>query len=79
MSASVLTITCPNSIHLPPLVLQMPLSPGNQKLNAYCTWYVLFFFRLPRSLWDLSFPDQGSNLGLLQWKCGVLTTGLPGN
>ena len=23
------------------------------------------------------FPDQGSNLHSLQWKCGVLTTGLP--
>ena len=25
------------------------------------------------------FPDQGSNLCPLQWKCRVLTTGLPGN
>ena len=25
--------------------------------------------------WDLSFPDQGSNLPTLQWKCRVLTTG----
>ena len=24
------------------------------------------------------FPDQGSNPCSLQWKCGVLTTGLPG-
>ena len=24
------------------------------------------------------FPDQGSNLCPLQWKCGVLTTGPPG-
>ena len=24
------------------------------------------------------FPDQGSNLCSLQWKCRVLTTGLPG-
>ena len=27
---------------------------------------------------DLSLPNQGSNLRPLQWKCGVLTTGLPG-
>ena len=25
------------------------------------------------------FPNQGLNLGSLQWKHGVLTTGLPGN
>ena len=25
------------------------------------------------------FPNQGSNLGPQQWKCKVLTTGLPGN
>ena len=24
------------------------------------------------------FPDQGSNLRPLHWKCGVLTTGPPG-
>ena len=24
------------------------------------------------------FPDQGSNLSPLHWKCGVLTTGWPG-
>ena len=30
------------------------------------------------STWDLVVPDQGSNLGPLHWKCGVLATGLPG-
>ena len=32
----------------------------------------------PHGLWDLNSP-QGSNLCPLQWKCRVLTTGLPGN
>ena len=27
---------------------------------------------------SLPFPNQGSNLGPLQWKCGVLSTGPPG-
>ena len=30
-------------------------------------------------IWESQFPDQGSNLGLVQWKLGVLTTGLQGN
>ena len=29
-------------------------------------------------MWDLKFPDQGSNLCPLHWNCRVLTTGLPG-
>ena len=42
-------------------------------------------FSLHGGMWDLlvvscgiSFPDQGSNLGPLGWKHGVLATGLPG-
>ena len=31
-----------------------------------------------QSMWDLSSLTQGSKLRPLQWKCGVLTTGLPG-
>ena len=38
-----------------------------------------FFLAVPHGLWDLSSPDQGSNTGPLPWKCGVLTTGPPGN
>ena len=36
-----------------------------------------FFFL---AAWHIGskFPDQGSNLCPLQWKCGALTTGLPG-
>ena len=30
------------------------------------------------SMWDLLFPDQGSNPGPLHWEPGVLATGLPG-
>ena len=30
------------------------------------------------SMWDLPFPDQGSNLGALHWEPGVLATGPPG-
>ena len=29
-------------------------------------------------MWDLKFPDQGSNPYPLDWKCRVLTNGLPG-
>ena len=28
----------------------------------------------PCSMWDLSFPNQGSNPCPLQWRVGVLTT-----
>ena len=34
--------------------------------------------QLPCSMWDLKFPDQGSNPHLRQWKCRVLTTRPPG-
>ena len=42
----------------------------------YCL--VCFFWpcNTPCGLWDLS-PDQGSNSCPLQWKLGVLTTGIP--
>ena len=30
-----------------------------------------------RGMWDPYFPDQGVNLYPLQWKHGILTTGLP--
>ena len=44
----------------------------------YTLFYLIFFFNLATlsSMWDLS-PDQGLNLHPLQWKCGVLTNGLP--
>ena len=43
-------------------------------------YQVLFFFLAALySWWDLWFPDQGSNLGLWQRECRVLTTGPPGN
>ena len=35
--------------------------------------------REPHGLWDLRYLEQGLNLGPLQWKCRVLTTGLPWN
>ena len=38
----------------------------------------LFFFFSPHCKDMQSFPDQGSNPCLLQWKPRVLTTGLPG-
>ena len=40
----------------------------------------VFFFLV--TLWGLGeslFPNKGSNLGPWQWKCGIITTGLPGN
>ena len=36
-----------------------------------------FFFFKPCHVSCGNFPDQGSNPGPLQWKAGVLTTGLP--
>ena len=43
-----------------------------------CIYTLIFFFFLATlsSMWDLS-SDQGLNLHPLQWKCGVLTNGLP--
>ena len=38
--------------------------------------WAFFFFATPRGM--RNFPDQGWNLGPLQWKHGVLTTGPPG-
>ena len=38
--------------------------------NFFCFW--------PCGMWDLSSPDQGSNLGILHWKHGILTTEPPG-
>ena len=32
-----------------------------------------------RHAYGIQFPDKGSNLCPLQWKCRVLTTGQPGN
>ena len=40
---------------------------------------LFFFFWLLCSLWDLSFPDQGSNLcPTMRWKLRVRTPGPPG-
>ena len=41
--------------------------------------FILFFLAMPHARHALSqFPDQGLNPCPLQWKSGVLTTGLPG-
>ena len=37
-----------------------------------------YFILWPCSLWNLSFPNQDSNLHPLHWTCRALTTGLPG-
>ena len=39
----------------------------------------LCFLAVLHGMWDLSSPLQGWIRHLLQCKCGVLTTGLPGN
>ena len=39
----------------------------------------LFSLTVQHSLWDLTFPDQGSNPGPWQGNSAVLTTGPPGN
>ena len=38
--------------------------------------HFFFFLATPCSMWN--FPEQGSSLCPLHWKCGVLTTGPPG-
>ena len=43
-----------------------------------CFFYFYFFLATPWGIWNLKFPDQGSNLHPLQQKCRVLTAGLPG-
>ena len=40
--------------------------------------YLFFFFLLHHTFCGILVPFQGSYLGSLQWKHGVLTTGLPG-
>ena len=41
--------------------------------------FIFFLFRQCRMACGILVPDQGWNPCPLQWKCGVLTTGLPGN
>ena len=48
-------------------------------LNTCFSWLFLFCFDHAAWLAGSQFPDQGSNLGPLQWKRGVLITGPPGN
>ena len=58
----------------------MTLNDSNVSMK---TSYHVFFSPLSRpcGLWGLncSSPDQGLNTGPSSWKCGVLTTELPGN
>ena len=43
------------------------------------SWTRLSDFDFTSHLLGFSFPNQGLNSGLWQWKCWVLTTGSPGN
>ena len=45
----------------------------------YTGWKVVLFFVHTMQLAGSQFPDQGLNPSPQQWKCRVLTTGLPGN
>ena len=42
-------------------------------LWAWCQ-SLFWFFAMPHGMWDLGFPDQGSNLYPLNWKHRILTT-----
>ena len=42
------------------------------------SFFFLIFFASPRGMGDLSSPTPGIEAVPLQWKFGVLTTGLPG-
>ena len=59
------------------------LSSHQQLWNAirFHLWGIFFFFCLGRTAWHVGsyFPDQAWNPCPLQWKCKVLTAGLPGN
>jgi len=46
------------------------------KFSIYDT---IFFFATLCGFWDLSSPTRGQTCAPLQWKHGVLDTGLPGN
>ena len=48
-------------------------------VRRFCLFVCLFCFLFRPLLAILKFPDQGSNPCPLQWKRGVLTTGLPVN
>ena len=50
--------------------------PGGQFFGLYV--FGIFFLAVLFGMWDLSFPNQGSNPCPLQWEHGVLTTGPPG-
>ena len=45
----------------------------------YTDWKVVLFFCHTMQLSGSQFPDQGLNPSPQEWKCWVLTTGLPGN
>ena len=52
------------------------------KRKRIAEWAIfIILFSLGRTTWHVGslFPDQGSNLSPLQWKQGVLPTGLSGN
>ena len=73
------TLTQEKRTQVPILVLPRPCrmpTPGSKALD----WrnFFLFFGHAVQHVWDLKFPDQGSNLHPLHWKHGVLTPGLSG-
>ena len=49
------------------------------KISFISFFFFFLFLAVPRGLRESQFPNQGSNSCPVQWKCGVLTTGLPGN
>ena len=71
------------SPHPPIFLVTLKLLPweGHRLLPHFLDF---FFFKHSldlfwwRSMWDLKFPDQGSNPCPLHWEHGFLTTGLPG-
>ena len=59
-----------------PIPLTYPISTDLFSLGISSFF---FFFGLTLRLVGSQFPDQGLNPCPLHWKCGVLTTGSPGN
>ena len=61
------------------LVIPFPERKKDMCMHVCVYTFFFFFFWSLHTVYGILVPDQGSNPGPLQWKRGVLTTGLPGN
>ena len=68
-------------IHTPPAKANCVAWLGGKNFCLFFFVFVFlgFFLSIPRGLRDLSSPTRDRIQAPQQWKCGVLTTGPPGN